>query len=438
MERRGLKRYLPRSITGRAFLILVLPVVILQIVVSVVFFQRHVEDVTKQLTANVLVELIYLLEQIDGAEDLGAARLVSRNLGPKFDVRVFLPARGPLVDSSRWYDLAGGAVITALHDGLPTAIAVDAERSKSGVYMRVQTKYGAVDLRLPRSRVSATNPHQLLVLMLGTGILMTVIAFMFLRNQLRPVARLAAAADAFGKGRHMAYKPSGATEVRSAGRAFLDMRQRIERQIEQRTLMLSGVSHDLRTPLTRMTLALSMMPQDSETVGLSEDVEEMKGLVDEFLAFTRGDALEEAERVDATALAVQAVAQAQKTGQAAEIVHCEETGLIELRPASIRRALDNLIGNAVRYGTRAWVSVDLLDKAVRLRVEDDGPGIPEHQRSQAVQAFARLDPARNLNVPGVGLGLSIAADIAQNHGGQLRLGRSALHGGLRADLIIAR
>lgn len=438
MQSSLLKRYLPRSLTSRAFLILALPVVILQIVVSVVFFQRHVEDVTGQMTANLLVEMTYLLEQIDAAENLESARLIARDLGPKLGIRVSIPASGMMSDETRWYDLAGGAVISALHDDLPKAVAVDAARSKSRVYIRVETKFGTVDLRVSRSRVSAANPHQLLVLMLTTGFLMTAISFLFLRNQLRPVTRLAAAADAFGKGRHLAYKPSGAAEVRSAGQAFLDMRQRIERQIEQRTLMLSGVSHDLRTPLTRMTLALSMMPEDDDTRGLTDDVEEMKRLVNEFLAFARGDAVEDTELVDARALVVQLVTQAQKSGQPVEISHCEDTGEIELRPVAIRRAVDNLIGNAVRYGTRAWVSVDVLPRGIRLRVEDDGPGIPEHQRSQAVQAFVRLDPSRNQNVSGVGLGLSIAADIAQTHGGQLRLGRSALHGGLRADLIIAK
>lgn len=438
MKKIGLKRYLPSSLTGRAVLILVLPVIILQIVVSTVFIQRHVEDVTRQMTANVLVELTYLLEEIEDAQDLGTARLVARNLGPRLGVRVSIPGQGAMSDDWRWYDLAGGAVITALHDGLPTAIAVDAKRSKSRVSMRVESKFGAVDLRFSRTRVSASNPHQLLVLMLFTGVFMTVISYLFLRNQLRPITRLAAAAEAFGKGRHMAYKPSGAREVRSAGLTFLDMRDRIERQIEQRTLMLSGVSHDLRTPLTRMALALSMMADDPDAADLLHDVEEMKRLVDEFLAFARGDALEEAELTDASVLLDQAVAQAQKAGLAVTVAHRDETGLIEMRPMAIRRALDNLIGNAVRYGTHAYVSVDLLDRALRLRVEDAGPGIPEHLRTQAVQAFARLDPARNQNVPGVGLGLSIAADIARSHGGHLRLGRSAVHGGLRADLVIAR
>ncbi|MEL6377562.1 MAG: ATP-binding protein, partial [Pseudomonadota bacterium] len=232
--------------------------------------------------------------------------------------------------------------------------------------------------------------------------------------------------------------PAGAMEVRAAGNAFLDMRARIERQIEQRTLMLSGVSHDLRTPLTRMKLALSML-DESDREPLEQDVADMERLITEFLDFAKGAREGEAEPTDPIALTQQIVADFQRAEKPVTLAHVEGAGEVALRSGSIRRAVENLIGNAVRYGEHADVSVQLTDRSLRIRVEDDGPGIPQEQREQAMKPFARLDQARNQNLgTGVGLGLSIALDIARAHGGVLRLSESERLGGLQADIVIAR
>lgn len=227
-------------------------------------------------------------------------------------------------------------------------------------------------------------------------------------------------------------------EVRAAGSAFLDMRARIERQIEQRTLMLSGVSHDLRTPLTRLRLAVSLLP-DEDRVEMERDIVEMQRMLDEFLSFARGATQEGITRVDPVSLAHDIVEDAKRAGQAVSLARVDGEGQVDLRPMAVRRAVENLIGNAVRYGTRAEVSVQIGDRALRIRVEDDGPGIPPDSREEALKPFARLEPSRNQNQgSGVGLGLSIAADVARAHGGILRLGESERLGGLQADLVIAR
>jgi Signal transduction histidine kinase len=210
--------------------------------------------------------------------------------------------------------------------------------------------------------------------------------------------------------------------------------------MEQRTLMLSGVSHDLRTPLTRMRLSLSML-EDEEAAALLQDVEDMQRMLDEFLNFAKGAAEGEPERVDPHALMAEVVEDARRAGRDVTLLppEGEGTGTVKLRRIAIRRAVDNLVSNAVRYGARAEVSVMLSDKTLRIRVEDDGPGIPEAQRVEAVKPFSRLDPARNQDKgSGVGLGLAIATDIARAHGGVLRLGESTRLGGLRADIVIAR
>lgn len=448
-----LKRFTPRSLYGRAAMILLVPVVTIQLVVSVVFIQRHYEGITRQMTETLARELAYLVGRVDAAPDLGAARAeVARLVGP-LALEVRLPAAAETGDRRAFWDLSGRIVARELRAQVPGVAAVDLLSDSRVVRIVVATPLGSMQITTLRRRVSASNPHQLLVLMVLASALMTLIAYVFLRNQLRPVKRLAEAADAFGKGRVLPYRPSGATEMRLAGTAFLDMRARIERQIEQRTLMLSGVSHDLRTPLTRLKLGLSMLEPDADTAALERDVADMERLLDAFLDFARGDALDDAAEVDAEALVRQAVADAVRGGGDVRLVAgagadaATDPGqgaaqgplLVHLRPAAVRRALDNLIGNALRYAGRAEVSLWIGETAVRITVEDDGPGIPEGQRDEAVKPFIRLDQARNQDRgPGVGLGLAIARDIARRHGGALRLGKSERLGGLKVELVLAR
>jgi len=303
------------------------------------------------------------------------------------------------------------------------------------------TDHGPMMVTFARLRVSASNPHQLLVWMVVLGVFMTLIAYIYLRNQLRPIKRLARAATEYGRGRVVTYHPSGANEVRAAGTAFLDMRSRIERQTQTRTMMLSGVSHDLRTPLTRLRLGLGLLDGD-DVEPLVRDVDDMQGLLDAFLDFARGDAEGDAEPSDPIALADQILADAGRMGQA---VHAgtmdrhDPPTLISMRPMAMRRAVENLIGNALRYGAEARFSVYVSPKAVVFCVEDDGPGIPADQREDAVRPFTRLDPARNQDRgTGVGLGLAIVEDIARAHGGVLRLGQSDDLGGLKAEVVLGR
>ena len=439
MLSRWIKNVMPRGLYGRAALILILPIVTIQLVVSIAFIQRHFEDVTRQMTENVVQDVALILDRVNRAPDLAAAEAQAAEFAGPLSLAVTLPAPLAEGDSRVFYDLSGRVVIATLRGTFPTIGAIDLYDLKT-VRITLGTEYGPMQVELPRRRVSASNPHQLLVLMLVTGLLMTTIAFIFLRNQIRPIRRLAVAAEAFGKGRVVAYRPTGATEVRAAGNAFLDMRARIERQIEQRTLLLSGVSHDLRTPLTRLKLGLSMLDPDEEVEALRRDTAEMEGLLDSFLSFVRDEAQDEAPvTTDPVALLRTVVEDARRGGQNVSLHAVEGAGTAPLREIAVRRALANLIGNAVRYGTRAEVSVAISDRAVRFSVEDDGPGIPKERREEAMRPFTRLDRARNQNLgTGVGLGLAITADIARGHGGTLRLTDSERLGGLRADLVLAR
>ena len=436
-----LKNYLPRSLFGRAALILILPIVASQLVVSVIFIQRHFDGVTRQLTQGVMIEMRFLLAEIAAAPDLdrAAAQVTPLAAGLAIALDLSGSAPPPAEDVRGFWDLSGRSVLATLRAGMPGLVAADLQTDRRRVAIWLDSDKGLLKLTLSRSRLSATNPHQLLVVMVLASVLLTLIAYVFLRNQLTPITRLARAAEAFGRGETLPYRPRGATEVRAAGNAFLDMRARIERQIEQRTLMLSGVSHDLRAPLTRLKLGLAFLPEDDEVRALIGDVGDMERLVDEFLAFVRGDAMEETAAVDPADLVVKSVENAQRLGQVLRIGRLEPVGEVRLRPDAVMRALDNLLGNAARYGTRAEVNLLAFERSFRIVVEDDGPGIPKDRRDEALLPFTRLDPARDPNCGGgVGLGLSIAADIARSHGGSLRLGQSEVLGGLKAELVLAR
>jgi two-component system osmolarity sensor histidine kinase EnvZ len=429
----------PRSLYARAALILLVPILTIQIVVTVVFIQRLYEDVTEQMTGNVLHELEYVLDAVAVAESRRDAARTLAALAPPFDLEVTIPAPPDAEDARVWYDLSGRVVTEVLRSELDGVMAVDLESSLRRVGLTVATEHGPVTLDFSRRRVSASNPHQLLVLMALTSILMTIIAFVYLRNQLRPVKRLAEAAEAFGRGHVVDFRPAGATEMRAAGAAFLDMRTRIERMIEQRTLMLSGVSHDLRTPLTRLRLALTLQEENEATLAMQRDVKDMEELLATFLDFARADAMDERAEVDPARLLGGVRDRWLATGNDVELLANGPLPCITASPGALTRALENLVANAVRYGTRARLSGAAGPRSIRLTVEDDGPGIAIGDRAEALKPFARLDSARNQNRgPGVGLGLAIAHDIARRHGGRLSLSDSAELGGLKAEIVLPR
>lgn len=439
MSFRWLKLYLPRSLYGRAALILLAPVVVLQLVVSFAFTQRQLVDVTTQMTSNIVREVRVLETLIDEAPTRADALARMSRFADAFAMDVsFISAQDlPEKGKIRWYDFSARVARDLIRSSIPQTLVLDFPDNRV-VQTYFESSKGVLKLSFNRRRISAATPHQLILTMVFFSFLMTIIAYLYLRNQLRPITRLASAAQAFGRGRTVPYAPGGATEVRVAGSAFLDMRARIERQIEQRTTMLSGVSHDLRTPLTRLKLGLAMM-DETEAGPLLGDVNEMEHMLDAFLEFASGASESAAEPVDPHALVRQIAENATRAGETVHLGEMQGQGEVMLRPTAIRRAVENLLGNAFRYGKMAEVSVVLTEKSLRIRVEDDGPGIPADQRADVVKPFFRLDPARNQNQGGgVGLGLAIVADIARAHGGALRLGISEKLGGLQADIVIGR
>lgn len=441
MKPARLKHYmprLPRGLYGRAALILVLPIAVLQLVVSAIFIQRDLEDMTSQMTITVIRELQLLNAQLVQAENQDAAlSRLAPFLSPLNMQLTFLPANEPPPeDHLRLSEVTGYVIRARLRDSFPEFLSLQLPTNKLA-FVVFDTPFGPAEVRLSRRRLSPATPHQLIVTLFLSGLLVIAVSTIYMRNQLRPIKRLAEAAEAFGRGQNIPYTPRGATEVRAAGSSFVSMRARIERQIEQRTLMLSGVSHDLRTPLTRLKLGLSLSG-DEDAEDMLRDVKEMEALVDSFLDFSRGASSTESELCNVQDLLDDVVSRWQRQGK--QVVLAEPLGNrdVLLRKPAIQRGVDNLISNAVRYGNRAKVSLVVMQKSLRIRVEDDGPGIPADMRGDALRPFVRLDPSRNQDKgSGVGLGLAIVADIARAHGGTLRLGTSKELGGLCADIVVA-
>ena len=427
-----IKSYMPKRLYYRAALILVFPVVFLQLIVSIVFIQKHFEGVTVQMTRTVAAELDLLTEVIerDGAV---AAQQIARSLGMSMSI---VSQDTEFIERRRMFDLTGIVVRRELL-AIPEILTVDMPNNKK-VNTRIKSGQEYFDLQFSRKRVSASNPHQLIVYLIVFGAFFTVIAFFYLRNQLRPITRLADAAEAFGHGENVNYYPSGALEVRAAGQAFLDMRERIQRHLKQRTMILSGVSHDLRTPITRLKLGLAFLPKEQREP-LEKDVEDMNLLLNEFLDFAKFQNEKDVppEDINPSVLIDDLIENFSRANIKIESLGESKITAIKLKPFAIKRALENLINNANRYGSKILIETKSEENSLIISVHDDGPGIDQTQYEEVLQPFSRLDPSRNQNKgSGVGLGLPIAKEIVEAHGGILKLSKSSILSGLSVSLII--
>lgn len=438
-----LKRWMPRNLFSRALLILFVPVVGIQVVSASVFLSRHVDGVTQQMARSVGAELNYAVSLLEQLDDKDEREQQLETVSGLLDLTLFLDETQFSAGAQLGlFDISGRAAYDVLSMSIERPIHLDTTSLDKIMIVQVRSDVGTLTAFLPSRRIVASNPHLLLTWTVLASAVLVTISSLFLRNQIRPIRDLALVSEAFGKGRSEVFRPRGAEEVRRAGSAFLAMRTRLERQIEQRTSMLSGVSHDLRTPLTRLRLGLSLAEPGPDTDAMVEDVTEMERMLDGFLAFARGEGMEETKATDPAKIARTMVTNLRRDGARVTLLTESETPddpTVDLRPVAVSRALQNLLTNATRYGDRIRLSMRMTRVSLEYVVEDDGPGIPEDQRELALRPFSRLDAARNQNAGGsVGLGLSIAADVARTHGGALRLEKSNELGGLRAVLRIPR
>jgi len=430
-----LRRVLPRSLLGRSIMIIVTPLLLLQIVTTTVFYQEHWDTVTKRLARGVAGDIATVIALMPSEDDAaGRDRLfgIARTT-MQLDTNFVPGARLPVLPGVVRATLVDRNLTAALEEFVNRPFLTDTRSLETAVEIHVQLGDGVLQVVVPRRRLFSSTTYLVILGMVGSSLALFAIAVLFMRNQVRPIRQLAGAAEAFGKGRDSAaFRIVGASEVRQAAAAFNQMRDRIRRQIAQRTEMLAGVSHDLRTPLTRMKLALAMLGDGADTADLKADVAEMEKMLGGYLAFARGEGREPAVAIDLKEQLQEVVNAAAREG--ARIALSAEDGLVlTLRPDAMRRCLANLVGNARRYAHSIEIAAAHSDDGIEITVDDDGPGIPPDRREDVFRPFFRLDSSRNPETGGIGLGLTIARDVARSHGGDLELLDSP-QGGLRARL----
>jgi two-component system, OmpR family, osmolarity sensor histidine kinase EnvZ len=439
IQPRGLlKRLLPRTMFGRSLLIVVVPLVLLQAIAAWVFYDRHWAAVSWRLSAGVVGDIALLIEamQLAGAAT-DTARLLDR--GASVTDLDFTLRRGERLQAP---PPGGGSLIEeqlmqAMQGRVDLPYRIDAQGDPRGIEIDVQLPVGVLAVAVPSKRLFSPTTYIFVMWMVGSSLVLLAVATIFLRNQVKSLRRLAAAADGFGKGHEVPFfKVEGALEVRQAAIAFLKMRDRIQRQIRQRTQMLAGVSHDLRTPLTRMKLALELLHDDPAARELKSDVAEMERMVHGYLDFARGEGTETPLETDISLLLEDVAATARREG-ASLLLAVPPECVMPVRPNALRRCLVNLIGNACRHSSHVWLTGVAIADGIDILVDDDGPGIRPSDRDRAFRAFVRLDPSRNPSTGGVGLGLTIARDVARSHGGEITL-ESSPQGGLRARVHLPR
>jgi two-component system osmolarity sensor histidine kinase EnvZ len=431
---RFVKRRLPQTLFGRSLLIIILPVAIMQIVVTWIFFDAHWQTVTSRLSEGLAGDVAWVVDSYQAdPSPVGVARLADR-AERSLSLSVALQ-EGRTLPVNRRNSLFGPidrSLRSALTNRLDQPFWFDTVRYPAYVDIRVQVKQGVLRVIAPRDRAFATQGHIFLLWMTIATVLLTAVSLLFIRNQVRAIERLADAADAFGRGGDVPqFKPHGAAEVRRAAHAFIAMKERIQRHIDQRTALLASVSHDLRTPLTRLKLEAALAEPSPRVDEIKRDLAEMEHMIDEYLAFARGEGGEAVESVALRGLIEEVSVGATRAGAEVE-VQADRTLFASVRPNAFKRALSNLVMNAAAHGEHVSVAARVRPSGgVEIVVDDDGPGIPPDRYEEAFKPFNRLDESRNQNEKGVGLGLAIARDVARGLGGDVTLSESPM-GGLRA------
>ena len=434
---RWFKELMPKGLYARALLIIIVPMVILQSVVAFVFMERHWNTVTRRLSAAVVQDISALIDVYrtypQDKDRTQIKRIAQQRLGLVVD---FLPVNDmPAPGPKPFFSLLDQTLSVQLSRQIARPFWIDTVGRSSLVEIRIKLDDTVMRIFAQRSAAYASNSEIFIFWMLGTSSILLIVAVLFLRNQIKPILRLADAAESFGKGREVPdFRPRGAREVRRAAYAFLEMKSRVERSIEQRTAMLAGVSHDLRTILTRFKLEMALIGDRPEVEGMRKDVDEMSGMLEAYLSFARGDSGEHAQPTDMEQALEELRSDAERHGHAATVVF-HGMPVVIVKPAAFKRCIANLVSNAGRHANTLAITGHRDHRYLTVTVDDDGPGIPVEMREEVFKPFLRLDDARNQDEGGTGLGLAIARDIARSHGGDITLGDSPM-GGLRATVRV--
>ena len=430
---RFIQRFLPKGLYARSLIIIIAPVVLLQCVVTVVFMERHWQMVTQRLSTAVVRDIAAVTDLVQrqppGSSYAEIVGIANTRMGLNVAILPLTPLPAPA--PKPFFNILDGILSQEITEQIGKPFWIDTVGNSKIVEVRIQLDDKILRVFAPRNSAYVSNTHIFLVWMVSTSLVLMIVAILFLRNQIRPIQTLATAAEGFGRGQPMPadFRPRGASEVRRASLAFIQMRDRIERQMEQRTAMLSGVSHDLRTILTRFRLQLALLGEGEDQDELNADVDEMQRMLEGYLAFAKNEASEDVGELDLNPVLGRFRNEARLKGKQLS-VEMNGDARVTVRPDSFTRMVTNVVVNAMRHADSVKVVATHEGKRLTVTVEDDGPGIAPEQREEVFKPFVRLDVARNIDSGGTGLGLAIARDVARSHGGDILLSDSAM-GGLR-------
>jgi two-component system osmolarity sensor histidine kinase EnvZ len=434
-----IKNILPQTLFGRALLIIVTPLILMQAISTFIFFDRHWDTMTRRLAHTLAGDIAFIVDSLTPLPkqlDLNQIFLKADDI---LHIRLTYSPEEILVKKKAFqeWDRVRKSLQDALKERVRRPFSIDTIKKDRRIEIKVQLPQGLLNVNVHEKRLYSSTPYIFLMWMIGSSLVLFAIAIIFMRNQIRPIRRLAIAARSFGMGRGSSeIKPSGAKEVRQATQAFRQMRERISRQFAQRTEMLAGVSHDLRTPLTRMKLQIEMLERTPETRELQDDIQEMERMIDGYLTFARGEGSESLSKINLASLIEEIISTERRDGSVINFVNKSKTiKSVTLRPQAIKRAITNLIINSKKYAETVKVEFEYNSEHAIITIDDNGPGIKPEHRDDVLKAFFRLDPSRNTDTGGTGLGLTIAKDIVQSHGGDLLLSEASL-GGLRATITL--
>ncbi len=441
-----IKKILPKTLFGRSLLILVVPIFLIQIISTFIFFDRHWSKMTSRLAFAVAAEIAVILSYIDDNGEGNLQKIIAisesklgflithdkdqklssiYNVGSKFII------------SSGWTGMIESTLSHELANSIDYPFYVNVDFQEKWVEVRIQLDDGVLNVSLPQRRLFSSTTYIFLIWIFCAAAILLLISILFMRNQIRPIRRLAVAAERFGKGEDVSnFKVEGAKEVRQAGASFLDMKERLERQISQRTDMLAGVSHDLRTPITRLKLQVSMMENSQDTRDIKSDIHDMEKMIEGYLNFVRGDGREESVLTDISKMLRDIEASVKRQGAEIELNLRDAPVSSMLRAVAFKRCLNNIVGNAMKYADKIWIILEKTgDNDIKIIIEDNGLGIDEAKYEEVFRPFYRVDSSRNISDGSVGLGLPIAMDIVHSHGGKIWLEKSK-HGGLSVNIIL--
>ena len=429
-----LKKIFPSGLYTRSLIIIIAPIVILQAILTFVFLERHWQLVTKKLSSSVVSEIGMMMDMQKNNELIE----ISSNAKKFYDINLRLLTNQRIDNDFRLpANLVEKTLSQELQKSLNNKYLIEDIPEEKKVIINIEVENGILEFVIPRRNVYATNSHIFLVWMVISSILILSIAILFLRQQIKPIEKLAKAAESFGIGRKIKnFKPTGATEVRKAADAYIKMQERIEKFLEQRTLMLAGVSHDLRTPLTRIKLQLEMYSNQKGNTELLKDVNEMQYMLETYLDFSQTVSSEEDTEVDLKELIDNIIS---TSNEKSKIISLKPTNLKNIKyickKIALKRCVINLINNAKAFGDEVLITLNESNKEITITIEDNGPGIPKKDYEKALRPFQRLDSSRNQNIAGSGLGLSISQEIMNSIGGNIKLSKSKL-GGLKVIMAL--